>query len=215
MDQSFKTSASRQISRVFMMRVLYTLIFLLLLPLELISLERSNGLPLPNFVLIVVDDAGLMDFGGYGGEVSTPHITALGDAGVRFSNYHTSPLCAPTRAMLLTGVDNHLTGVGTIPEVVTPEQKQTRGYSMQFLPEIKTIADKLTAVGYRTYMTGKWHLGFGGEETAALPFNRGFKKTFILDATGGDNYSNHSYLPYYNEAPWFENGKPTKLPDNF
>ena len=82
-----------------------------------------------------------MDFGGYGGEVSTPHVTALGDAGVRFSNYHTSPLCAPTRAMLLTGVDNHLTGVGTIPEVVTPEQKETRGYSKQFFPEIKTIAD--------------------------------------------------------------------------
>ena len=70
-----------------------------------------------------------------------------------------------TRAMLLTGVDNHLTGVGTIPEVVTPEQKQTRGYSMQFLPEIKTIADKLTAVGYRTYMTGKWHLGGEGKPT--------------------------------------------------
>ena len=106
-----------------------SLFFLLLLPFELICLEQSKGSPLPNFVLIVVDDAGLMDFGGYGGEVSTPHITALGDAGVRFSNYHTSPLCAPTRAMLLTGVDNHLTGVGTIPEVVTPEQKQTRGYS--------------------------------------------------------------------------------------
>ena len=90
------TSTSRQISGIFMMRFLYTLIFSLLLPLELISLERSKGLPLPNFVLIVVDDAGLMDFGGYGGEVSTPHVTALGDAGVRFSNYHTSPLCAPT-----------------------------------------------------------------------------------------------------------------------
>ena len=83
MDQSFKTSTSRQISGIFMMRFLYTLIFSLLLPLELISLERSNGSPLPNFVLIVVDDAGLMDFGGYGGEVSTPHITALGDAGVK------------------------------------------------------------------------------------------------------------------------------------
>ena len=114
------------------MRYLCTLIFTLLLPLELISSEQPKDSPLPNFVLIVVDDAGLMDFGGYGGEVSTPHITALGDAGVRFGNYHTSPLCAPTRAMLLTGVDNHLTGIGTIPEVVTPEQRQTSGYSMQF-----------------------------------------------------------------------------------
>ena len=77
MDQSFKTSTSRQISGAFMMRFFYTLIFSLLLPLELISLERSKGSPLPNFVLIVVDDAGLMDFGGYGGEVLTPHVTAV------------------------------------------------------------------------------------------------------------------------------------------
>ena len=176
------------------MRFLYTLIFLLLLPLKLISLEQSKGSPLPNFVLIVVDDAGLMDFGGYGGEVSTPHITALGDAGVRFSNYHTSPLCAPTRAMLLTGVDNHLTGVGTIPEVVTPEQKQTRGYSMQFLPEIETIADKLKKVGYRTYMTGKWHLGGEG---ISLPDRHGFEESFIFDASGADNWEEKSYMPYY------------------
>ena len=212
MDQSFKTSASRQISGIFMMRFLYTLIFSLLLPLELISLERSKGSPLPNFVLIVVDDAGLMDFGGYGGEVSTPHVTALGDAGVRFSNYHTSPLCAPTRAMLLTGVDNHLTGVGTIPEVVTPEQKQTRGYSMQFLPEIKTIADKLTAVGYRTYMTGKWHLGGEGR---SLPDQHGFEESFIFDASGADNWEEKSYMPYYGEIPWYENGARASLPKDF
>ena len=61
----------------------------------------------------------------------------------------------------------------------------------------------------------KWHLGFGGEKTSALPFNRGFDRTFILDATGGDNFSNHSYLPYYKEAPWFKDGKPTQLPENF
>ena len=57
--------------------------------------------------------------------------------------------------------------------------------------------------------------GFWGEETAALPHNRGFAKTFILDATGGDNYSNHSYLPYYAKAPWFKNGEPTTLPEDF
>ena len=195
-----------------MMRYLYTLIFSLLLPLELISLEQSKSSALPNFVLIVVDDAGLMDFGGYGGEVSTPHISALGDAGVRFSNYHTSPLCAPTRAMLLTGVDNHLTGVGTIPEVVTPEQKQTRGYSMQFLPEIKTIADRLRTVGYRTYMTGKWHLGGEGK---SLPDRHGFEESFIFDASGADNWEEKSYMPYYDEIPWYENGTRSSLPEDF
>lgn len=56
----------------------------------------------PDLVVILVDDAGFMDFGGYGGEARTPNINRLADAGVRFSNYHTSPLCAPSRAMLLT-----------------------------------------------------------------------------------------------------------------
>ena len=64
-------------------------------------------------------------------------------------------------------------------------------------------------------MTGKWHLGFGGQETAALPYNRGFDKTFILDATGGNNFSHHSYLAYYLESPWFKNGEETELPEGF
>jgi arylsulfatase/uncharacterized sulfatase len=64
-------------------------------------------------------------------------------------------------------------------------------------------------------MTGKWHLAFGGKETAALPYNRGFDKTFILDATGGNNFSHHSYLPYYLESPWFKNGEEAELPQDF
>ena len=81
--------------------------------------------------MIVVDDAGFMDFGGYGGEARTPSIDAIADAGVRFTNYHTSPLCAPSRAMLLTGIDNHRTGVGTIPEVVTEEQAERHGVNVE------------------------------------------------------------------------------------
>ena len=56
---------------------------------------------------------------------------------------------------------------------------------------------------------------FGGRETAALPHNRGFDKTFILDATGGNNFNHHSYLPYYSESPWFKNGQETELPKDF
>ena len=194
------------------MRFLCIFLLSLILPLELICLEPSKDSQRPNFVLIVVDDAGLMDFGGYGGEISTPNITALADSGVRFSNYHTSPLCAPTRAMLLTGVDNHLTGIGTIPEVVTLEQKETPGYSMQFLPEIETIADKLKAGGYRTYMTGKWHLGGEGK---SLPDKHGFEASFVFDASGADNWEQKSYMPYYGEIPWYEDGSRASLPEDF
>ena len=83
----------------------------------------------PNVVLIVVDDAALMDFGAYGGEAHTPNIDALAAAGAQFTNYHTSPLCSPSRAMLLTGVDNHRTGVATIEEVLPPELHGKPGYS--------------------------------------------------------------------------------------
>ena len=64
----------------------------------------------PNFVLILVDDAALQDFGVYGGEAYTPNIDQLAHQGTMFTNYHSSLMCAPARAMLLTGCDSHLAG---------------------------------------------------------------------------------------------------------
>jgi len=116
----------------------------------------------PNIVVILVDDAGFMDFGGFGGEARTPNIDQLADAGVRFSNYHTSPLCATSRAMLLTGLDSHRTGVGTIPEILRKEQRESPAYSLHLLPGVETVADQFRGAGYETFMTGKWHLGRGG-----------------------------------------------------
>ena len=169
----------------------------------------------PNIVLILIDDLGLTDLQSYGGEISTPNINALAKEGMLFSNYHTTPECAPSRAMLLTGMDNHNTGIPMIPEVMPWKYRDTPGYEGYLREDALTLAEILKPAGYKTYMTGKWHLAFGGEETAALPYNRGFDKTFILDATGGNNYSNHSYLPYYLESPWFKNGEKTDLPKDF
>ena len=169
----------------------------------------------PNIVLILIDDLGLTDLQSYGGEISTPNINALAKEGMLFSNYHTTPECAPSRAMLLTGMDNHNTGIPMIPEVMPWKYRDIPGYEGYLREDALTLAEILKPAGYKTYMTGKWHLAFGGEETAALPYNRGFDKTFILDATGGNNYSNHSYLPYYLESPWFKNGEKTDLPKDF
>jgi arylsulfatase/uncharacterized sulfatase len=166
----------------------------------------------PNFVLILVDDAGLMDFGAYGGEVATPNIDRLATSGVMFTNYHTSPLCSPSRAMLLTGVDNHKTGVATIPEVLPPAQRGQPGYSMHLEPGVITVASRLKASGYRTYMTGKWHLGDGEGD---LPNGHGFDRSFALDASGADNWEQKSYMPYYDSAPWYEDGEPAQLPKDF
>lgn len=166
----------------------------------------------PNIVVIVIDDAGFSDLGAYGGEARTPNIDALAQRGAQFSHYYTSPLCAPSRAMLLTGVDNHRTGVATIPEVLPPEQRGQHGYTMHLEPNVTTIAERLRSAGYRTYITGKWHLGHGEGD---LPNSHGFDRSFVLDASGADNWEQRPYMPYNDVAPWFEDGRPATLPADF
>lgn len=166
----------------------------------------------PNIVLILVDDAALMDFGVYGGEARTPNIDALTARGAMFRRHYSSPLCSPSRAMLLTGMDNHQTGIATIPEVLPKEHVGKPGYTMHLEPGILTLADRLGAAGYRTLMSGKWHLGSGAGD---LPNAHGFDHSLALDASGADNWSDKSYMPYYQKAPWYEDGKPAEMPDSF
>ena len=166
----------------------------------------------PNVVLVLVDDAAFMDFGVFGGEARTPTIDTLAARGAILTNYHTSPLCAPSRAMLLTGLDNHRTGLATIPEVLPPEHRGQPGYAMSLEPGVVTVADRLQEAGYRTYMTGKWHLGHGEGD---LPDAHGFDHSYVLDASGADNWEEKPYMPYYRTADWFEDGQPTHLPEDF
>lgn len=166
----------------------------------------------PNIVIILIDDAALMDIGVYGGEARTPHMDALAAEGAMFLQYRTSPLCSPTRAMLLTGLDNHLTGVSTIPEVLPKAHKGKPGYTMALEPGVLTLADRLGAAGYRTLMSGKWHLGETADE---MPDKHGFQRSFALAASGADNWQDKSYMPYYHDAPWWEDGKEVGLPDDF
>lgn len=168
--------------------------------------------PRPNIVLILADDAALMDFGIYGGEARTPNIDALAARGAMFRRHYTSPLCSPSRAMLLTGMDNHMTGIATIPEVLPVEHVGQPGYTMRLEPGVLTLADRLKTAGYRTLMSGKWHLGSGAGD---LPNAHGFDRSLALDASGADNWSPKSYMPYYQKAPWYEDGQPADLPGSF
>ena len=68
----------------------------------------------PNFLILVADDLGYTDIGAYGGEIRTPRLNALAERSVKFSNFHVLPMCAPTRAVLLSGVDNHIAGLGSM-----------------------------------------------------------------------------------------------------
>ena len=78
----------------------------------------------PNIVLIMADDLGFSDIAPYGSEIQTPTLNALAENGISFSNYHTAASCAPTRGMMLTGVDSHRNGVPNIPETIPPELAQ-------------------------------------------------------------------------------------------
>lgn len=173
---------------------------------------ETAGPARPNFVVIVVDDAGLTDLGAYGGEASTPNIDRLAARGAMFSRYYSSPLCAPSRAMLLTGMDAHRTGVATIPEVLPPEHVGRPGYTMRLEPGVVTVAERLRGAGYRTYITGKWHLGHGAGD---LPNDHGFDRSLVLDASGADNWEARPYMPYYRDAPWFEDGARAEMPASF
>lgn len=167
----------------------------------------------PNIVLILVDDAALMDFGAYGGEAATPNIDRLANGGTIFTNYHTSPMCAPSRSMLLTGYDSHLTGVPNLPIFTPPEIATRPGYEGILNNKVETVATRLKRKGYHTYVTGKWHLGHT-EET--LPSKRGFDRTYILDASGADNYEHKPYLPTQDsKPPWFKDGQRVDLPEDF
>jgi len=168
--------------------------------------------PRPNILLVLLDDAGFMDFGSYGSDSRTPTIDQLARQGTMFSRYYTSPSCGPSRAMLLTGQDNHSVGMGALVETITPEMGQTPAYSMVWKDGQQTIASRLASAGYQTFVSGKWGIGRAG---ANLPNRFGFDRSFVMDATGGNNYNDGSYLPSKAHVKWFEDDKPTHLPSDF
>ena len=166
----------------------------------------------PNIVLVLADDLGFSDIAPYGGEVSTPNLTALAEAGIKFTNYHTAASCAPSRAMLLTGVDSHRNGVPNIPEAIPPEQGIHAHYAGTLNRNVVTVATLLQDEGYHTYLAGKWHLG---KEADQLPSRRGFERTVALADTGADNWEQKPYIPIYEKANWFADGEVMTLPDDF
>ena len=183
---------------------------LLLLPTA--AFAQSADVQPPNIVLVLADDLGFADLGSYGSEIQTPNIDQLAASGLRFSNFHVAATCAPTRAMLMTGLDSHSVGVANIPEAIPDDQTHAPAYQGVLDTDVPTVAEMLRQAGYRTLMSGKWHLGVADGER---PSQRGFDRTFVLADTGADNWRQRSYLPIYAEANWYENGKPTSLPEDF
>ncbi|MDC1143667.1 arylsulfatase [Porticoccaceae bacterium] len=190
----------------------------LLTPLILISSvvlscgSLANTQQRPNIVLILADDLGFTDLASYGSEIHTPTLTELAQQGISFTNYHTGANCAPSRAMLLTGVDSHRSGVPNIPEMIPPEQAAYSHYSGTMGHNVVTVATLLQDAGYHTYLAGKWHLGNSPDQ---LPSRRGFERTVALGASGADNWEQKPYLPIYKKADWYADGEEYQLPEDF
>lgn len=166
-----------------------------------------------NVLLVVLDDIGFTDLGAYGGEIRTPVIDSLAQRGMRFAQFRVAPTCAPTRAMLMTGVDSHRTGVPTLEHLMIPAYRGQPGHEGHLNRAAATIAEHLRPAGYISYIAGKWHLGRTAD---SLPVHRGFERSFILDSSGADNWEHRPYLPHYRRAEWWRDGEPVEtLPDDF
>lgn len=107
-----------------------------------------------NVVYILLDDVGFAQFGCYGSDIETPNIDKLAEEGLRYNNFHTTAMCSPTRASLLTGANHHSAGVGTIVNI----QSDFPNAIGHLNPEYATIAEVLKEYDYGTYAVGKWHL---------------------------------------------------------
>jgi arylsulfatase len=130
-----------------------------------------------NVLVIVADDLGFSDLGAFGGEIDTPHLDRLALAGVRLTGFHTAPTCSPTRAMLLSGADNHVAGLGTMAEALAPPQLGRPGYEGYMNRRVASVAELLHDAGFYTVQAGKWHLGVEADQSPAA---RGFERSYTL-----------------------------------
>ncbi len=170
----------------------------------------STSLTRPNIVLIGADDLGYGDLGAFGGEIETPHLDALAQSGARFTRFYTQVSCSPTRSLLMTGVDNHLNGLGTMAEDHMPHHDGLPGYLGYLNDEVVTVARLLQDAGYHTYMSGKWHLGATPEQD---PFRRGFERTYTIVDGGGNHFNGNGNNARKPRARYTQNGEVTERPE--
>lgn len=168
----------------------------------------------PNILLIVADDLGYTDLGAYGAEISTPNLDKLASGGVKMTGFYASPFCSPTRAMLMSGSDNHLAGFGDMSELMLPEQRGKPGYEGNLNARVVPMAQVLKDAGYRTAMAGKWHLGVKEEFS---PATSGFEQSYAMVMGGASHWGDQSGIVAMDPAKppkaiYRENGKAIDIP---
>ncbi|VUC32434.1 unnamed protein product [Clonostachys rosea] len=156
----------------------------------------------PNFLIFLADDLAWSDAGCYGGEISTPNIDKLAQDGLRFTDFHASALCSPTRAMLLTGTDHHIAGLGQLAEFIerSPSHLGKPGHEGFLNEKVVTFPELLRDAGYFTAISGKWHLGTKKEQS---PWARGFERSFAMLRGCCNHYAYEPPVPTKAEVPPF------------
>ena len=153
------------------------------------AFERTAPAGAPNIVLVLLDDVGFGASSTFGGPVATPALEALADQGLRFNRFHTTAICSPTRASLLTGRNAHATGIGSVMNSVDARP----GYSGFHTKDTATIAEILRQHGYSTAAFGKWHQTPDWEVSQSGPFDRwptgeGFEKFYGFQGGETDQF---------------------------
>lgn len=171
----------------------------------------------PNFLVILADDLGYSDIGAFGGEIETPNLDALAENGIQLTHFHTATNCSPTRAMLMTGTDNHLVGLGNMAERMefgTPQYRDYPGYEGYLNPSLLTLPERLRDAGYRTYMAGKWHLGLE-DDTSPRAF--GFERSFSMLEGAAGHLNQMRAVPHseHEKALYRADGELTNVPEDF
>ena len=137
--------------------------------------DRTADRKAPNIVVVLIDDMGYSDIGPFGSEIPTPNIDRIAERGYRLSNYHTTPVCSPARAALLTGVNPHRAGYGSVAN----SDPGFPGLRLELADDVLTLPEILRESGYATFAVGKWHLVRDadmspGRSRRSWPLQRGF-----------------------------------------
>jgi arylsulfatase len=156
----------------------------------------------PNVVVVLLDDVGYAQFGCYGSDIATPTFDRLAAGGLRYSNFHTTALCSPTRACLLSGRNHHSNGMGRIVEVAAGFP----GYNATIPKENGFLSEILLDAGYATFCVGKWHLAPATEMTMGAPrdkwpLGRGFERFYGFMGGETDQYHPDLVADNHNVAP--------------
>jgi len=168
----------------------------------------------PNILLILADDLGYSDIGAFGSEISTPNLDELAESGMMLTNFQVHTVCTPSRAMLLTGVNSHVAGIGAMAGEARGDQIGAENYEGHLSHRVVTVAKLLQDAGYRTYISGKWDMG-GRNDDSLLPGKRGFEKSFVLVEGSADHFRAFPAIAELDSIHYRENDSLVELPENF